>query len=62
MIKAAVPSMLTRVADRAIQVHGAMGVSPDTPLADIYTNGRTMRIVDGPEDAACICASLPAPN
>ncbi len=49
MIKAAVPSMLTRVADRAIQVHGAMGVSPDTPLADIYTNGRTMRIVDGPD-------------
>ena len=26
-----------------------MGVSPDTPLADIYTSGRTMRIVDGPD-------------
>jgi acyl-CoA dehydrogenase len=49
MIKAAVPSVLTRVADRAIQIHGAMGVSPDTPLADIYTAGRTMRIVDGPD-------------
>jgi acyl-CoA dehydrogenase len=49
MIKAAVPSVLTRVADRAIQVHGAMGVSPDTPLADIYTAGRTLRIVDGPD-------------
>jgi acyl-CoA dehydrogenase len=31
MIKALVPSMQTRVADRAIQVFGAMGVSPDTP-------------------------------
>lgn len=49
MIKALVPSMLTRVADRAIQVHGAMGVSPDTPLANIYTTGRTLRIVDGPD-------------
>ena len=49
MIKVAVPSMLTRVADRAIQIHGAMGLSPDTPLADIYTNGRQLRIVDGPD-------------
>lgn len=49
MIKALVPSMLTRVSDRAIQIHGAMGVSPDTPLADIYTAGRTLRIVDGPD-------------
>jgi acyl-CoA dehydrogenase len=49
MIKAAVPSVLTRVADRAIQIHGAMGVSQDTPLADIYTTGRTLRIVDGPD-------------
>lgn len=49
MIKALVPSMLTRVSDRAIQVYGAMGVSPDTPLANIYTSGRTLRIVDGPD-------------
>jgi acyl-CoA dehydrogenase len=49
MIKALVPSMLTRVSDRAIQIFGAMGVSPDTPLANIYTSGRTMRIVDGPD-------------
>ena len=49
MIKVAVPSVLTRVADRAIQIHGAMGLSPDTPLADIYTNGRQLRIVDGPD-------------
>jgi acyl-CoA dehydrogenase len=50
MIKALVPSMLTRVADRAMQVYGAMGVSPDTPLADIYTTGRTLRFVDGPDE------------
>jgi acyl-CoA dehydrogenase len=50
MIKALVPSMLTRVADRAIQVFGAMGVSPDTPLADIYTAGRTLRLADGPDE------------
>ena len=50
MIKALVPSMLTRVADRAMQVYGAMGVSPDTPLADIYTTGRTLRYIDGPDE------------
>ncbi len=49
MIKAMVPSVLTRVADRAIQIFGAMGISPDTPLAEIYTTGRTLRIVDGPD-------------
>ena len=50
MIKALVPSMLTRVADRAIQVFGAMGLSPDTPLANIYTSGRTLRFADGPDE------------
>ena len=50
MIKALVPSMLTQVADRAIQVFGAMGLSPDTPLADIYTAGRTLRFADGPDE------------
>ena len=50
MIKALVPSMLTQVADRAIQVFGAMGVSPDTPLANIYTSGRTLRFADGPDE------------
>jgi len=50
MVKALVPSMLTRVSDRAIQIFGAMGVSPDTPLADIYTSGRTLRFADGPDE------------
>jgi acyl-CoA dehydrogenase len=50
MIKALVPSMLTQVSDRAIQIFGAMGVSPDTPLANIYTSGRTLRFADGPDE------------
>lgn len=50
MIKALVPSMLTTVADRAIQAFGAMGISPDTPLANIYTDGRSLRFADGPDE------------
>ncbi|MBM4220172.1 MAG: acyl-CoA dehydrogenase [Gammaproteobacteria bacterium] len=50
MIKAVVPSMLTRVADRAIQVFGAMGTGPDTPLAEFWTDGRALRIADGPDE------------
>lgn len=50
MIKALVPDMLARIADRAIQVFGAMGLSPDTPLADIYTNGRSLKFADGPDE------------
>ncbi|HET8647812.1 MAG TPA: acyl-CoA dehydrogenase family protein, partial [Vicinamibacteria bacterium] len=50
MIKAAVPSMLTRVADRAIQVHGGAGVSQDTFLAGAWANARTLRLADGPDE------------
>jgi acyl-CoA dehydrogenase len=50
MIKALVPALQCRVADRAMQVFGAMGVSPDTPLADIYTWGRALRYADGPDE------------
>ena len=49
MIKALVPGMHTRVVDRAIQVYGAMGLSPDTPLADMWTAGRALRLADGPD-------------
>lgn len=49
MIKALVPAMQAEVTDRAIQVHGAMGLTPDTPLADLYTIARTLRIADGPD-------------
>jgi acyl-CoA dehydrogenase len=38
------------VCDRAMQVFGAMGLSPDTPLATMWTNGRILRIADGPDE------------
>ena len=50
MIKALVPSLHTTVLDRAMQVFGAMGISPDTPLADHWTWGRAMRFFDGPDE------------
>jgi acyl-CoA dehydrogenase len=49
-IKIFVPAAMERVVDRAIQVHGAMGVSGDTPLAGMYTGARTLRIADGPDE------------
>jgi acyl-CoA dehydrogenase len=48
-IKVAVPNMALRVIDRAIQMHGAAGVSQDFPLAAMWTSQRTIRIVDGPD-------------
>ncbi len=50
MIKVIAPTLLTTIADRAMQVFGAMGVSPDTPLADLYTFGRILRFADGPDE------------
>jgi acyl-CoA dehydrogenase len=50
MIKALVPRIHTQVVDRAIQVFGAMGLTPDTPLADLYTAGRALRLADGPDE------------
>ena len=50
MIKVVAAGLLTDVADRAIQVFGAMGLSPDTPLADLYTAGRALRFADGPDE------------
>jgi acyl-CoA dehydrogenase len=49
-IKLAVPRMALKVIDRAIQVHGAAGVSQDTPLAELYAGVRTLRIADGPDE------------
>jgi acyl-CoA dehydrogenase len=49
-IKVFVPAALDRVVDRAIQVHGAMGVSSDTPLEGMYRGARTLRIADGPDE------------
>lgn len=50
MIKGIVPRLQTTVCDRAMQVFGAMGLSPDTPLAELWTWGRVLRIADGPDE------------
>jgi len=42
--------MLHNVIDRAVQSHGALGVSDDTPLAAMYRNARAARIYDGPDE------------
>ena len=42
--------MLHNVVDRAIQVHGAMGVTADTPLDHMYREARYARIYDGPDE------------
>ncbi len=49
-IKVAVPNMALKVIDRAIQVHGAAGVTQYTPLASMYAHMRTLRIADGPDE------------
>ncbi len=49
-IKVFVPAAMTRVVDRAIQVHGALGVSSDTPLEGMYRGARTLRLADGPDE------------
>jgi acyl-CoA dehydrogenase len=50
MIKAVAPQMACNVIDRAIQVHGAAGVSDDFPLARLYGWHRAMRLFDGPDE------------
>jgi acyl-CoA dehydrogenase len=49
-IKVFVPAAYHRVVDRAIQVHGAAGVSGDFPFASMYQGARTLRIADGPDE------------
>ena len=49
-IKVAVPNMALRVIDRAIQMHGAAGVSQDFPLAALWTGQRTLRLAEGPDE------------
>ena len=48
--KVAVPRAVSSVIDRAIQVHGAAGISDATPLAMMYGWHRAMRIFDGPDE------------
>jgi acyl-CoA dehydrogenase len=49
-IKLVAAQLQNRVLDRAIQVFGAMGLTPDTPLAYLWTWGRAMRFFDGPDE------------
>jgi acyl-CoA dehydrogenase len=50
MIKVIAAQMHQRVLDRAMQVHGALGMSDDTPLAAMWRQGRWLRIADGPDE------------
>jgi acyl-CoA dehydrogenase len=50
MIKVVGPNMSCRVIDRAIQIHGAGGVSQDFHLAQSYAHQRTLRLADGPDE------------
>ncbi len=49
MIKITAPNMALDVIDRAIQIHGATGVSQDTPLAHMFAYARSLRLADGPD-------------
>jgi len=50
LIKFHVAGMLQQVLDRAVQVHGALGLTDDTPLAMWYRHERAARIYDGPDE------------
>ena len=50
MIKIAAPEVFTNVVSRAMQVFGAAGLSDDFPLASMWAHGRTLHVVDGPDE------------
>ena len=49
-IKIATPRTVQWILDKAIQVHGAAGLSQDFPLAELYADIRTLRLADGPDE------------
>lgn len=49
-IKIVVPGTVEWVLDRAIQAHGAAGLSQDTPLAGLWVRARALRVADGPDE------------
>jgi len=49
-IKVATPAMAEWVIDKAIQAHGAAGVSQDFPLAHLWASARSLRLADGPDE------------
>ncbi len=50
MVKAMVPERVCKIIDQAIQMYGALGVSQHTPLAHMYSQQRTLRLADGPDE------------
>ena len=48
-IKIVAPSMAQRVIDRAMQIHGALGLTADLPLAELFNYARQIRLADGPD-------------
>ncbi|MFE7133597.1 acyl-CoA dehydrogenase family protein [Streptomyces sp. NPDC057638] len=49
-IKIATPRAVEGILDRAVQVHGAAGVSQDLPLGELWAAARTLRLADGPDE------------
>ena len=49
-IKVVAARLQVKVVDRAMQIFGAMGLSPDTPLAYFWTWGRALQLMDGPDE------------
>jgi acyl-CoA dehydrogenase len=49
-IKVIVPRVALKVLDDSIQVHGALGISDDAPLAEMWAGLRTLRLADGPDE------------
>ncbi|MFE2409996.1 acyl-CoA dehydrogenase family protein [Kitasatospora sp. NPDC059408] len=49
-IKIATPITVEWILDKAVQAHGAAGVSQDTPLAQLWAGNRTLRLADGPDE------------
>ena len=50
MIKVVAANVVMDVLDRAIQVHGSLGMSDDTPLAAMWRYARMLRVADGPDE------------
>jgi alkylation response protein AidB-like acyl-CoA dehydrogenase/aminoglycoside phosphotransferase (APT) family kinase protein len=57
LIKFFVAEVMGEVVDRAVQVHGALGLTDDTPLAHYYAHERAARIYDGPDEVHKLAAA-----
>jgi acyl-CoA dehydrogenase len=49
-IKVVVPNVAQQVIDMAIQMHGGAGMTQDLPLSAMWTNARSLRLADGPDE------------